>query len=107
MEPRYLGRDTPGTDPGDIAASKRRVTSYSADGRKLDVRFWGGVCGTYAASAAESGGAVRITVTESKPESKKPCIMLAKEMTRTVTLDTPLGDRKVIDAATGETVPHT
>lgn len=116
VEPRYLAREsarptpaptkTPGTDPGDSATSERRVTSYSADGRTLDVTFWGGVCSTYTASAAESGGTVRITVTESKPDAKKVCIMIAKELTRTVTLDAPLDGRKVVDAATGETVPR-
>ncbi|WP_328889411.1 hypothetical protein [Streptomyces sp. NBC_00316] len=90
---------TPG--PGDAARSQRPLLSYSADGRTLDVTFWGGVCSTYAASATESADAVRVTITESLPEPKKVCIMIAKKLTRTVTLDAPLGDRKVLDSAGG------
>ncbi|MDX3055357.1 hypothetical protein PV394_09425 [Streptomyces sp. NE06-03E] len=82
-----------------------RPLAYSADGRTLEVTFWGGVCSTYAARATEDGSTVRITVTESKPDPGKACIMIAKELTRTVTLDEPLDGRKVVDAGTGEPVP--
>ncbi|WP_392669920.1 hypothetical protein [Streptomyces sp. LN785] len=90
----------PGTDPGS-ARPARHLTSYTADGRTLKVTFWGGVCSRYTASATESADAVRVTVNESVPDPKKVCIMIAKELTRTVTLDAPLGDRKVLDAAGG------
>jgi hypothetical protein len=46
-----------------------------------------------------------VTITESNPDPKRVCIMIAKELTEKVTLDKPLGDRKVVDAATGEAVP--
>ncbi|MFF9686206.1 hypothetical protein [Streptomyces sp. NPDC014623] len=82
------------------------VTSYSADGRTLEVRFWGGVCSTYTASASENGSTVRVTVAESEPEPGKVCIKVAKELTRTVTLDAPLDGRKVVDAKSGGTVPR-
>ncbi|MFJ8857283.1 hypothetical protein ACIRD8_02510 [Streptomyces sp. NPDC102451] len=82
------------------------LIAYSADGRTLDVTFWGGVCSTYAARATEDGSTVRITVTESKPDPGRACIMIAKELTRTVTLDEPLDGRKVVDAGTGEPVPR-
>ncbi|MFE7711658.1 hypothetical protein ACFU6I_39220 [Streptomyces sp. NPDC057486] len=97
----------PGSDSGagDASRSTHQLTSYTADGRTLKVTFWGGVCSTYAASATETGDAVRVTITESTPDPKKVCIMIAKELTRTVTLDAPLGDRKVLDAA-GGTVPR-
>ncbi|MFE2019599.1 hypothetical protein ACFW9O_16350 [Streptomyces sp. NPDC059499] len=116
VDPDYLAKKSgtepapeptkdPGTDPGDATGSGRQIISYSADGRKLDVTFWGGVCSTYAAHAKESGSTVRVTVTESKPEPGKACIMIAKELTRTVTLDAPLDGRKVLDAS-GATVPR-
>ncbi|MGW6100176.1 hypothetical protein ACWFRK_38970 [Streptomyces sp. NPDC055157] len=96
---------TPAPGSGDDARSQRPLISYSADGRTLEVTFWGGVCSTYAASATESADAVRVTITESNPDPEKVCIMIAKKLTRTVTLDAPLGDRQVLDA-TGGMVPR-
>ncbi|MFI1220815.1 MULTISPECIES: hypothetical protein [unclassified Streptomyces] len=102
VDPRFIQKpDAPTTPSGD-----RKVSSYGADGRSLEVTFWGGVCSTYTASAEESAGQVRISVTEKPQEGKKACIMIAKELTRTVTLDKPLGDRTVIDAASGGAVPR-
>ncbi|MFD3607546.1 hypothetical protein ACFWXA_05640 [Streptomyces atroolivaceus] len=95
----------PTKDPGSTGTGPG-VTSYSSDGRTLEVTFWGGVCSTYAARATEDGGTVRVTVTESKPDPGKACIMIAKELTRTVTLDAPLDGRKVVDAESGERVPR-
>ncbi|MFG2623742.1 hypothetical protein [Streptomyces sp. NPDC048473] len=109
VDPTYLAKDAPSATtppPGDTEKSQRQILSYSADGRTLSVTFWGGVCSTYAASATEDGNRVRVTVTESKPAEKKVCIMIAKELTRTVTLDAPLGDRTVVDAASGGDVPR-
>ncbi|WP_329036630.1 hypothetical protein OHT61_08925 [Streptomyces sp. NBC_00178] len=94
----------PTKDPG---AGDRAITSYTADGRTLEVTFWGGVCSTYTARATESGSAVRVTVTESRREPGKACVMIAKELTRKVTLDTPLGERNVVDAESGARVPRT
>ncbi|MGW0789438.1 hypothetical protein ACWD04_14545 [Streptomyces sp. NPDC002911] len=93
----------PTKDPGGSSAG---LISYSADGRTLEVTFWGGVCSTYTARAVEDGSTVRVTVDESKPDPGKACIMIAKELTRTVTLDAPLDGRKVVDAGSGETVPR-
>ncbi|MFF4249360.1 hypothetical protein ACFYY2_33535 [Streptomyces sp. NPDC001822] len=93
----------PTKDPG---AGSTGITSYSAEGRTLEVTFWGGVCSTYTARATESGSAVRVTVTESEREPGKACVMIAKELTRKVTLDTPLGERTVVDAGSGARVPH-
>lgn len=69
--------------------------------------FWAGVCATYEAHATEDGTTVRVTVTESKPDPGKVCVLVAKELTRTLTLDAPLGDRKVVDAVSGAAVPRT
>ncbi|MDF6021580.1 hypothetical protein [Streptomyces sp. JH34] len=109
VAPDHLARPSTGPSPAptkDPAAEGAAITSYSADGRTLEVTFWGGVCSTYAARASEDGTSVRVTVTESKPDPGKACIMIAKELTRKVTLDAPLGGRKVVDAASGEAVPR-
>ncbi|MFJ3707505.1 hypothetical protein OG204_09040 [Streptomyces sp. NBC_01387] len=105
VDPRYLthpepppGRNHPGTD--------QKLKSYSTDGRSLTVHFWGGVCGTYDARASESKGAVRVTVDGPNREPGKICVALAKDVTQTVTLDQPLGSRKVVDAASGDAVPQ-
>ncbi|MEV5681488.1 hypothetical protein [Streptomyces sp. NPDC052179] len=101
VAPDFLAKSDPPQEAGD-----RKVSSYSADGRTLEVTFWGGACSTYTASAEESAGQVRVSVAETKQDGGKACIMIAKEMKRTVTLDAPLGDRKVIDAASGSGVPR-
>ncbi|MGC5345884.1 hypothetical protein [Streptomyces sp. DT171] len=87
------------------AAPQSRVTSYGVEGRTLTVTFWGGVCDTYRASAVEDDDTVRVTVTKSPSQTKRACVMIAKQLTRPVTLDAPLGDRKVVDAASGSAVP--
>ncbi|XUZ95325.1 hypothetical protein ACQ9ZG_07560 [Streptomyces araujoniae] len=100
VAPEYVEKPDAPTPSGE-----RKATSYAADGRTLEVTFWGGVCSTYTASAEESPGQVRITITE-KPQKDGACIMIAKELKRTVTLKEPLGDRTVIDAESGATVPR-
>ncbi|MGC5412467.1 hypothetical protein ACPXCX_53785, partial [Streptomyces sp. DT225] len=90
---------------GEGTTKARAVQSYSADGRTLSVTFWGGVCSTYTAGAREDGDAVRVTVTEKK-DPGKVCVMVAKELTRTVTLERPLDGRKVVDEASGSVVPR-
>lgn len=109
VDPAYLTKDAPSEktpDSGGTKESGRKILSYSADGRTLSVTFWGGVCSKYAASASEDGSTVRVSVTESTPDPEKVCIMIAKELTRTVTLDQPLGERNVVDAASGTVVPR-
>lgn len=84
------------------------LVSYTARGERLTVRFWGGVCGTYTASATETaagGGAVKVSVVHRRKQPERPCAMLAKEFTRTVRLDGPLGGRRVVDGSDGSTVP--
>ncbi|MFB7188582.1 hypothetical protein ACFCZT_25450 [Streptomyces sp. NPDC056230] len=108
VDPAYLKEAPSATTPppGDTEKTSRQILSYSADGRTLSVTFWGGACSTYTASASEEGKTVRVTVAESKPAGKKLCVMIAEELTRTVTLDAPLGDRTVVDAASGGDVPR-
>ncbi|MGW0394167.1 hypothetical protein ACWDYJ_25435 [Streptomyces sp. NPDC003042] len=80
--------------------------SYDEEDRKLTVNFWGGVCSSYALEAREQGASVLVKITDTPHKPDQACIMLAKEMSLTVTLQQPLGDRKVVDATSGETLPH-
>ncbi|MFH8605874.1 hypothetical protein ACH4D5_00030 [Streptomyces sp. NPDC018029] len=111
VAPKYLtspstpGTPTPTEKPGKgdrSGTDQARVESYSADGKSLTVHFWGGACSEYSASAREDGDRVTVTVTETGRKGDV-CIMVAKELKETVTLDKPLGDREVVDAS-GETV---
>ncbi|MFJ8884412.1 hypothetical protein ACIRJR_13510 [Streptomyces sp. NPDC102402] len=109
VEPEHLTRESASPSPEptkDPDASDTEITSYSADGRTLEVTFWGGVCSTYAARASEDGTTVRVAVTASTPDPEKVCILVAEELTRTVTLDAPLDGRKVVAAGSGEAVPR-
>ncbi|MET9509142.1 hypothetical protein ABZX62_11795 [Streptomyces flavidovirens] len=110
VDPDYLAKPPASSAPpesGEPPAEPRQVESYSADGRKLTLHFWGGVCSEYAAKASEENGTVKVRITETNPDPDRACIMIAKELKETVTLDKPLDGRKVVDARSGETVPHT
>ncbi|MEU9188713.1 hypothetical protein AB0D14_30075 [Streptomyces sp. NPDC048484] len=80
-----------------------QVEGYSVDGKELTVRFTGGVCSDYSASADETDGKVTVRVTD-KPWPDKVCIMIAKVFHEKVDLDEPLGDRKVV-GSDGKAVP--
>ncbi|MFD0312203.1 hypothetical protein [Streptomyces sp. NPDC127119] len=104
------GRPSPRTsEPGGGASTAPetrdvRVEGYSADGKELTVRFTGGVCSDYSASADESGGEVTVEVTD-KPDKDKVCILIAKVFHEKIDLDKPLGDRKVV-GSDGKAVPQ-
>ncbi|MEB8344313.1 hypothetical protein [Streptomyces endophyticus] len=113
VEPKYLAApkssqpDPRPSDPSDKAGGDTRtvhVQGYSAKGRTLTLHFTGGVCAKYAASADESGGRVSVKVTETQKKGTV-CVELAKFYTLPVTLDEPLGERKVV-AADGAAVPY-
>ncbi|MET8559878.1 hypothetical protein ABZV75_04440 [Streptomyces flaveolus] len=72
-----------------------KVNAYTADGRTLDLSFYGGVCADYKTSARESAGRVTVSVTE-RPWPGRVCILIAKEYVKTVTLDAPLEGRAVV-----------
>lgn len=79
--------------------------SYSIDGRTLTVTFWGGVCSDYEAKATETGDRVKVRIVETNPDPERVCIMLAKELTESVTLDEPLDGRQVVDV-NGKPLPR-
>ncbi|MFJ6644835.1 hypothetical protein ACIQPS_04185 [Streptomyces sp. NPDC091290] len=99
--PRPSGpKDDPSASP---VTRNVTVEGYTADGRDLTVTFTGGVCADYDVTASESGGTVTVRVTETtRPE--KVCILIAKVFHRTVQLDAPLGDRRVV-GTDGQGVP--
>jgi hypothetical protein len=94
----------PGSGPSKETTTRDvKVEGYSADGRELTVRFTGGVCSSYSASAEETADTVTVRVTETL-QKDKVCILIAKVFHKTVELKEPLGDRKVADTD-GEAVP--
>ncbi|WP_327735091.1 hypothetical protein OG749_15885 [Streptomyces nojiriensis] len=101
-QPAAAQESTPG--PKDM----RTVTgfSYAEADRKLTVNFWGSVCSTYAVEAREQAESVLVKITDTPNKPGQACIMLAQDMSLTVQLQQPLGDRKVIDAATGKPLPR-
>ncbi|MEU9594299.1 hypothetical protein AB0D84_31910 [Streptomyces sp. NPDC048193] len=107
VDPKYLTSPSPSPSDGPASApgSPRdvRVSGWTAEGTDLTVHFTGGVCSDYDATAKEDGGRVTVTVTET-PHPDRVCIMIAKEYERTVTLDEPLGDRKVV-GTDGKQIP--
>ncbi|WP_030909557.1 hypothetical protein [Streptomyces sp. NRRL F-5126] len=96
----------PGGGTGASGAPGAPSLSYTTHGRDLTLRFYGGVCGEYSLSADESGHAVKVRLQKPTPKPGEECMALAKRLTKTVTLKQPLGDRKVISAATGAEVPR-
>ncbi|MEW2314669.1 hypothetical protein [Streptomyces bauhiniae] len=104
VDPTYLTSPS-ASSPSAEAPKERGVTveGYRAEGRKLTVRFMGGVCAEYRASARESAGRVTVTVTEKRRPGN--CIALGKEYARTVSLDAPLADRAVVGTG-GDRVPE-
>ncbi|WP_432195358.1 hypothetical protein [Streptomyces sp. bgisy027] len=119
IDPEYLDSATPSQEPSgrpsprptgpkdDSTASPVTrnvgVDAYTADDSKLTVAFTGGVCADYEVTASESGDEVTVRVTEtSQPD--EVCILIAKVFHRTVQLDEPLGDRKVV-GTDGRAVP--
>ncbi|QKV95404.1 hypothetical protein HUT19_29775 [Streptomyces sp. NA02950] len=114
VQPEYIkkaaGTESPGhghSGTSDPSGKKKidDISSYSVDGKTLTLRFWGGVCRTYSVSAQETSKQVTVEIKSQAKHPGRACILIAKEMTKKVTLDKPLGDRKVVDKATGETVP--
>ncbi|QIQ05150.1 hypothetical protein [Streptomyces liangshanensis] len=97
----------PGAVEGDGGGGTiRPVISYTSDGTTLTMRFWAGVCGSYAARAEEGGRDVKVTVYQADPDPDRVCVSMAKEQTASVTLKAPLRERGVVNATTGASVPR-
>lgn len=119
IDPKYLVSSRPSEEPSGQPSPRpskpkdkpssspivRNVTvdGYTADGKELTVAFTGGVCAEYKVTAGESGDEVTVRVTETS-QSGVVCIQIAKLFHRTVQLDEPLGDRKVV-GTDGQAVP--
>jgi hypothetical protein len=95
-----------GSGPGSGSPGTPRVavTGYQPHGTSLTLTFWGGICETYAASAAETADQVRVTVTGTPKDPGAPCPAIIKAQTASVQLDAPLGTRTVVDTSTGSPV---
>ncbi|GGP00831.1 hypothetical protein [Wenjunlia tyrosinilytica] len=109
VDPKYIAKPKPVTPsphkPGKpVPDEKMNVESYTVDGSTLTLTFWGGVCSDFSATAKESKGEVRVSVIGKWNRKADVCIDLAKEYKEKVTLDKPLGGRKVVDASDGERV---
>ncbi|MFJ7959695.1 hypothetical protein ACIQ62_25760 [Streptomyces sp. NPDC096319] len=107
VAPAYLAPPAQPSPPDEGTAPVRQITSYRSaeEGRKLAVSFWGGVCSTYTAKAVETPEKVTVRIDE-KADPGRVCAAIAKEITLTVTLQAPLGDRTVVDGASGQAVPQ-
>ncbi|GAA4814244.1 hypothetical protein [Streptomyces ziwulingensis] len=109
LDPAHLRSATPTPSPPsegpDPAPTTRgvEVTGYTAEGDELTAHFTGGVCAGYGTEAREDADEVTLTVTETS-DPDEFCILIAKGYEQTVTLDEPLGDRRVV-GADGERVP--
>ncbi|MFI6420755.1 hypothetical protein ACIBG6_25535 [Streptomyces sp. NPDC050842] len=99
---------TPTPEPDEGTSPARQIESFrtEGDGRKLTVTFWGGVCSEYTVTAREDADRVTVRVKETPIDPGRACIAIAVEVTKSVTLDRPLGDRPVVDGASGEAVPR-
>lgn len=97
-------RTGPGQPSDPQAPRPVTFSAYQAKGTTLTVTFYGGLCGTYKASADESATQVRVRVTETPAKPGKVCPMIEKALTAQVTLDQPLGTRTVVDATDGQPV---
>jgi hypothetical protein len=106
VDPKYVTPPPSAAPSPPSTGTATHLQSYTADGRTLTVRFWGGVCSTYSAAAiSQSGDSVRVRVTSAAKDPERICVMLAKSISARVTLDAPLGARTVYDASDGHAVP--
>ncbi|GGZ93627.1 membrane protein [Streptomyces spiroverticillatus] len=108
VDPKFLkAPEPPKQDPATPAPGTvpdRKVESYTTDGKRLTLGFWGGVCSEYAAKAVEDGGVVKVRVVETNPDPKRICIAIAKKLTASVELSRPLDGRQVV-GEDGKAVP--
>lgn len=104
--PGSSGDGSPGsgsTQAPDELMSRFTSVTRGADGRSVEVQFWGGVedCYRYTVDAEDVGATVALTLTE-EATFEGACIDLAQQYDRTVRLDAALGSRAVVDTVTGD-----
>lgn len=101
--------DAPSSEPKPPAldpAGTFQSVAVSADGRTINVRFYGGVkeCNTYALRTKETDAGVYLWLSHTTPRTAGACIQIAQLLAASVTLRDPLGARPLVDAATGAEV---
>ncbi|MGV4924248.1 hypothetical protein K2224_26410 [Streptomyces sp. BHT-5-2] len=108
VDPKYLrGSEPPAPKPSAPGTTAMALSGYTVGdgGRTLTVHFWGGVCSTYEASARESADTVQVSLTGREQHPGQICVKIAKDFSKTVTLEKPLDGRKVVDGTSGKAVP--
>lgn len=86
--------------------SELRVEPYTQRDRRLGVAFTGGACSRYLVKAEETAEQVRLRLFEIPDGSGRVCAAIALPVNAAVELDGPVGDRAVVDAATGRSLPR-
>ncbi|MFB4196811.1 hypothetical protein [Streptomyces carpaticus] len=97
-EPAHPGD---GGEPGTTGTS---VEPYAPGDTTLDLTYWTGVCAEYRLVAEESADEVRVLVEEVPGDPYEACVLVAQEQTGELGLDSPIGDRTLVDAW-GEEIP--
>ncbi|MFG3049711.1 hypothetical protein ACGFZP_01995 [Kitasatospora sp. NPDC048239] len=94
-------------EPAPNGPSTHPAITYRADGSRLTVWFYGGICEKYALKADESHpGRVDIRVVIAAPiPAGQACNEIAKRQTVSADLKQPLMGRAVTDLSTGQPVP--
>ncbi|MGW6913997.1 hypothetical protein ACWGB8_09275 [Kitasatospora sp. NPDC054939] len=100
-------RPSPGIAVGEPAPVGRQAVAYREDGKRLTIRFYGGICEKYGLKADESKpGRVDIRVVVTEPLAPgQSCAAVAKLQTVSTELKQPLMGRAVTDLGTGQLVP--
>ncbi|MFD7511696.1 hypothetical protein ACFV5N_20495 [Streptomyces sp. NPDC059853] len=100
----------PGTEPahpdggGEPGTAGTSVEPYAPGDTTLELTYWTGVCAEYRLVAEESADEVRVLVEEVPGDANEACVMVAQEQTGELGLDSPIGDRTLVDAW-GEEIP--
>ncbi|MEU4259870.1 hypothetical protein AB0B42_19860 [Streptomyces fradiae] len=96
-----LERLYPTAEPSNLA-----VAPYGPGDRRLRVSFTGGACSPYLVRAYETDTRVRLRVFEIPGGPDRMCAAIALPVEATVVLEAPVGERAVVDAATGRPLPR-
>ena len=102
---------SPGSSPGSGSGSGKpsfTATGYTANGDKLTVDFFAGICDKYGLQADQSAsGEVRVTILVSQyPQPGTRCPMLVRQQQVSTDMGSPLDGRKVVDSSNGKVLPQ-